>query len=240
MSTYGTILDSFKDLTGDSGNFFLSALQIDRFANRALIETCERARYKDVAKLINVVNGTEVYSIDAEGYDIFRVEYEDVNGTSILYPITRDSLRHSKRDWSYRTGRPRFYYLDELYSSQDYLSVGLWEIPSTSVTDGLRVWYHAFPTTADGTDAPGLAAELDIPDWASGAVLYYMLHLAYTADTKIQDPGAAALYMMMYEDVLDRLIIRSRDRDGKRWTMGSPSGPDRNVLNRLPQRVPTV
>ncbi|RKX43972.1 MAG: hypothetical protein DRP64_07425 [Verrucomicrobia bacterium] len=231
---YGDIYDDFNDITGNGGNYFFADATIDRFANRALEETCERARYKDKAELVNVVGGTAVYPVTSDGYDIFRVEYDD----EILYPITREALRHQDRDWATRTGLPRFYYLDEIYASaQNYMTVGLWETPSTSVTNGLRIWYHVVPNAPASTSALTKAVAVDIPEWASSAVLYFMLSLAYKVDTKIQNAGASALYSALYEDVLSRLIIRSNDRQPKTWTSGSASGPTRNVLNRLPQRI---
>jgi len=233
VSAYLDVYNSFNEITGDTGRYHFDREQVDRFANRALDETCERARYKDTAETINVVADTAVYSATAAGYDIFRVEYED----EILFPITRDQLRHADRDWSSRTGLPKYYYLDEIYSTQDALSVGLWETPGTSVTDGLRLWYHGVPIAANSASGLTLATVMDIPDWASGAVLYYMLYLAYSADTKVQDFGASALYFMLYEDVLGRLVIRSNDRHPKNWVSGAPSSPSRSVLNRLPQRI---
>ena len=234
MSTYSDIYTSFNELTGDTRRYNFTREQVDRYAARALNETCERARYKDTAELINVVSGTALYPVTAEGYDIFRVEYSD----KILYPITRDALRQSDRDWSSRVGLPRFYYLDEIYASaQDYMTVGLWKTPSASVADGLRVWYHQVPAKPSSASSLLLLVQVDIPDWASSAVLYFMLQLAFTADTNIQDHSVAAMYSLLYEDVLERLIMRSRDRQPKHWVSGGPAGPSRNVLNRLPQRI---
>lgn len=230
---YGDIYNSFNEVIGNGGNFFFSDAVIDRYAFRALNESCERARYKDTAELINSVGGTGEYAATGDGYDVFRVEYEDY----VMWPITRDKLRHSERDWQSRTGKPRYYYLDEIYDHQDNLAVGLWEKPSTSVTDGIRLWYHGVPNAPSSTSALSKAVPLEIPEWASPLVLYYMLHLAYQADTKKQDMGAAALYYMLYEDVLGRMVMRSRDRQPKKWVSGASEGPNKMVLNRLPQRI---
>ena len=230
MSAYSEVLNAFNDITGDTGRYHFSTAQVDRFANRALEEIGERSRHITESKLINVVGGTSEYSIDADAYDVIRVEYDE----EVLHPITRGSLRHADRDWSSRTGLPRYYYLDEITSNQNYLTVGLWETPSSSMTTGLRIMYHAVPTAVSTASSVSL---IEVPDWACSAVLYYMLNIAYTADTKMQDFGAAALYEMMYQDVLERLILRSRDQNPKKWVSGSASGPSRNILNRLPQRI---
>jgi len=230
---YGNIYDSFNELMGNSGNFFFSDATIDRFAFRALNEACERSRYKDTAEVINSVADTGEYEASADGYDIFRVEYDD----EILLPISRAKLRHGDRDWESRSGTPRYYYLDEIYSVQDYLAVGLWEKPGTSTASAIRLWYHGAPNVPVSTSALTKAVAIEIPEWAAPLVLYYMLHLAYSADTKKQDFGASALYHMMYEDVLDRLVIRSRDRQPKHWVSGTARGPSIGVLNRLPQRI---
>jgi hypothetical protein len=232
---YSDVLAQFNDITRDVNRYHFSQGQVDRFANRALDDLCSRARYKDTEESVNGVSGTAVYAVTSDGYDVFRVEYDDER----LVPITRNSLRTNGSDWASRTGKPRFYYLDENYSSQSYLSVGLWETPSANLTSGLRIWFHSVPTTAVGTTAGGLAADVDVPDWAAGAVLFYMLYLAYTADTKIQSFEAAAIYKMMYEDIADRLVLRSRDKSPKKWVSGSSSGPSLNVLNRLPERIPS-
>lgn len=230
MSAYSEVLNAFNEITGDTRRYHFTAAQVDRFANRALEEICERARYIETFVMKNVVSGTSEYSIVEDGYDITRVEFDG----EFLFPITRDTLKHADRDWSSREGLPRFYYLDQITGTQDKLTVGLWETPSTSATFGMRIWYHKVPTAVSAASSVSI---MEIPDWASSAVLYYMLNIAYTADTKVQDFGAAALYEMMYQDVLDRLILRSRDGNPKKWVSGGPATPSRNVLNRLPQRI---
>lgn len=230
MSTYASILGSFNDITRDTGRYYFTNAQVDRFAMRALTEMCERARYKDTYQNINAVAGTLEYAISAAGYDVTRVEYDG----SILIPINRDELRHADRDWSQRSGSPKYYYLDEIYDSQEYLTVGIWEAPSANLASGVTVWYHAVPTAPAYT---ATSTEVDIPDWASGAMLFYMLYIAYTADTKMQNFAAAAIYKLMYEDLLERLVMRSRSKNPKKWASGSSSGPNLSVLNRLPQRI---
>ncbi len=231
--TYGNILDQFNDITRDASRYHFTQAQVDRFAVRAVRELCERARYKDTAEQINVVAGTAEYSATADGYDVFRVEYND----EVLWPISRDKLRHAHRDYATLSGRPRFYYLTEIYDTQDALTVGLFEVPSSNLTNGLRMWYHGYPASPSGASALTRAVAVDIPEWAAGAMLFYMLYLAFTADTKLQSFEAAAVYKLLYEDILDRLVMRSRDRQPKRWTSGGPSSPTLNVLNRLPERI---
>ena len=230
MSAYSEVLSAFDDLTGDASRYHFTTAQVDRFANRALTEICERCRYLETFRLVNVVGGTSEYAILEDAYNITRVEYDK----EVLYPVTRDSLRHADRDWASRSGLPRFYYLDEIIGAQDKLSVGLWETPSTSLAFGLRIWYSKVPDAASTASSFTL---LEIPDWATAAVLYYMLNIAYTADTKLQNFPTASVYEMMYQDVLDRLVIRSRDNNPKQWVSGGPARPSRNVLNRLPQRI---
>ena len=231
-TTYTQILAEFNDITRDASRYYFTTAQVDRFAARALTETCERARYKTVSQVINVVGGTMEYAVSTAGYDVLRAEYND----TVLLPIARDALRTCQRDWASRSGLPRFYFLDEMYDSQEYLTVGLWENPSASLTSGLRVWYHAQPTAPLSTGEWG-ALEVDIPEWAAGALLFYMLYLAYTSDTKAQNFETAAIYKLMYEDILERLVLRSRDANPKKWAAGAPASPTINVLNRLPQRI---
>ena len=231
MSSYAEVLTAFDDLTGDTGRYHFTADQVDRFANRAMEEICERSRHITKSKLINVAAGTSEYSLDSGSYDVFRVEYDK----EALSPITQNSLRAHDRVWSSRTGLPRYYYLDEITSNQDFLTVGLWQTPNTSLAFGLRIVHHAVPAPVTSSSPTTL---MEIPDWAASAVLYYMLNIAYTADTKVQDFSAAALYEMLYNDVLDRLVMRSRDQNPKNWVSGSTARKSVNVLNRLPQRIP--
>jgi len=231
VSTYAEVLAGFDDITRDEERHLFSVSQVDRFMNRALIETCEAARYRVESESISAVADQAVYAITEQGYDILRVEYDD----EVIIPIGTAALRHADRNWAVRTGTPRYYYLDELYSSQEYLSVGLFETPSSNLTDGLTIWYDAHPDTATYTKT---ATEVDIPDWASGAVLFYMLYLAYTADTKAQSFEAAAVFKILYEDILERLTNSSRSRQPKSWMCGAASSPSVSVLNRLPQRIP--
>jgi len=231
--TYGDILDQFDDITRDSSRYYFTQAQVDRFAARALQEICERARYIDASETIDAVSGTGEYSITGTGYDVFRVEYDD----EVLWPVNRDDLRRADRNWETRSGKPRFYYLEEIYGTQDYLTVGLYEKPSSDLTDGVRVWYHGVPASPSGTTQLNRLSSVKIPEWASGAVLFYMLYLAFTADTKLQSFEAAAVYKLLYEDILGRLVMRSRDRQPKRWVSGGPSSPTLNVRNRLPERI---
>jgi len=233
VNSYGEILSAFDDVTRDSGRYFFTQVQVDRFANRALTEICARARYKEVYELLDAVSGTLEYSIAGNGYRITRVEYDD----EVLLHIGRNSLRHADRDWATRSGTPKYYYLDEMYDDDDNLTVGLWEAPGTAGTDNIRVWYEAMPNTAVGTLPLSKLAKLDVPNWAVGAILFYMLHLAYLADTKMQNVATSAIYKMLYEDIVERLVMRSNDSSPKRWVMGSPSSPTASVLNRLPERI---
>lgn len=230
LVTHAEIMAQFNDITRDSGRYYFTVAQVDRFINRALREVCERARYRDAYQEINAVAGTLEYAINKEGYDVFRVEYDG----EVLQPIARDRLRHADRDWAQRSGTPKCYYLDEIYDSQEYLTVGIWEAPSSNLVAGLMVWYSAVPDAATYTKP---STELDVPDWAAGAILFYMLYLAYVADTKMQSFETAAIYKLMFEDILDRLIIRSNDRVPKKWVSGTPSSPNVSLLNRLPQRI---
>jgi hypothetical protein len=131
---------------------------------------------------------------------------------------------------------PKYYYLDELRTASSTTQrFGVWERPGTELENGLRAWYYRKPNT---TASFALSSQLEVPEWATSLVLYYMLHLAYTADTKLISDDAAAVYYLLYEDVLDRLIMRSKDRQPKDWISGSAMIPSFNVLNRLPGRVP--
>jgi hypothetical protein len=229
VNTYADILAAFNDVTRDSGRYFFTAAQVDRFANRAVDEVARRSRCILENEVVNSVSGTLEYAISADGYAVRRVEYDG----EALMPISHDKLRYADRNWEQRSGRPKFYYLDEIYDSQEYLTVGVWEAPSTDDVN-IRIWYDAVPRALEN-DKP--TAEVEVPDWAVGSVLFYMLYLAYTSDTKMQNFQTAAIYKLMYEDIMGRLELRSNDRNPKKWVSGQPSTPSLSILNRLPQRI---
>ena len=228
--TYNDLLSQFNDITRDSQRHIFTAAQVDRFARRGLERLCAAAKYKLTGETINIVSGTGEYAATSEGHDVVRVEYDG----EALRPIRRDDLRAKDSDWVNRTGYPRYYYLDEIYGSQRYPSVGLFEIPSTSLTDGLRMWYTGKPTAPSAASG---ATAVDIPDWAVGGVLFFMLYLAYSADTFIQNQEAAAVYKMLYEDIEYRLIKRARDNSPKSWVSGQPARAGVSFLNRMPERI---
>lgn len=226
MNTYTEILAAFNDVTRDSARHHFSAGTVDNFANRALRAICERTKYLSKSDAVNVTSA--VAETQDPGYDIFRVDYEN----EVLLPITRDQLRYADRDWASRTGTPKYYYLDELYrADQQYLRANLFEAPSSG---GARIWYHAYPTEVDNASPSG---EIEIPDWAVGAVLYYMLYLAYRSETQIRNENTSAFYKMLYDHVLDRLQARVYSENPKRWICGEPARPSVGVTNRLPQRI---
>jgi hypothetical protein len=232
MKLWQDIRNSFEDTVGDTSGYFFSADTQARWANAALRDLCENARYKDGEYTRSVGGGVGEYFVVATSYAVRRVEVDD----EVMYPITKGELRRGYPDFASLSGRPKFYYLDETGSHPDYIKVGLFEAPGTSLT--MRVWHDAAPNPVANTTA-GLAADVDVPDWAVGAVLFYMLALAYEADTKLRNVETARFYWGLYADTMERLVIRSRDRQPKRWVCGSGAYPSVNVLNRLPVRIPS-
>lgn len=230
MAAYSLVMNMFDDITRDSARRHFSQAQVDRYTNRALQEICERTRHLDEQELINAVASTLEYATTSDGYNIFRVEYDG----EVLIPIARDKLRIGTTDYSSRTGTPRFYYLDEMNDSSGYQVIGLFPAPGTNLTNGIRVWSHAFPADVSG-DA--LTTDIEIPDWAIGAVCYYVLSLAYTAETQIQDLEAAQMFNLLHEDILQRLIMRSRSKQPKKWAAGGAGRPTAIPLGKLPDRI---
>ena len=230
MNTWTDIKAAFDDVTGDSSRIFFPAAAVVRWANLALDDLCDAARYVDTAVTADT-STSGITSLSGGGYAIWRVEYDD----EVLWPITRDKLRTADRDWNYRTGTPRFYYLDQTGSVPDYLQFGIWEKTATNEVGALRVWVHSYPTDVSDSSP---SSEIDVPDWAVSAVLFYMLVKAYESDTKLQNFDTAAVYRMMYEDIKERLVVRSKGRQPKSWIMGYEGRPTISVINRLPDRVP--
>lgn len=230
MAAYSFVMNVFNDITRDSTRRHFSQAQVDRYANRALQEICERTRHLDAQETINAVSGTMEYATTSDGYDIYRVEYDG----EVLIPVNRDFLRRGTVDYSSQTGTPKFYYLDEVNESTGYQVLGIVPSPGSSLTNGIRVWSHPFPADVDG-DA--LTTDVEIPDWAIGSVIFYMLKIAYTAESQVQDLKAVPMFDLLYEDSLDRLVMRSRSKQPKKWASGGPGGPVAGLLGRLPDRI---
>jgi hypothetical protein len=232
VNTWSDIKTAFETNVGYANNVFFSDAAQVRMANRALDELGQSTRYLEASGQCNAVSGTATYAAE-EGYRINRIEYDDV----VLFPITRDDMRHMDRDWATRTGLPKYFYLDEQSNAAaaDWPYFSVWYTPSANLTNGFRYYYDAVPTAVSNSSP---SAEMEIPEWACGAVLFYMLSEAYEAETNLQNFETAAMYRMMYRDIRDRLEARSNDRLPKKWKAGAPHSPTLRVLNRLPDRVP--
>jgi len=228
MNTWTNILAAFNDIVRDRSDRFFSAAQKLRFANRALREICEHCEYTEEYEDINTVAGTATYEVTADAYRVLRVEYD---GQAIT-PILTDDLMALDAKYATRTGTPKFYYLGGMTGSQDAITVGLSDVPSVSVENGLRVWYSAYPTEiVAGT------GEIEIPDWSVSAVLFYMLHLAYLTSGVRKNLKTSEFFRMLYEEVLDALARRRNSRLPKKWKGGEDPRITVASLSQLPDHI---
>ena len=83
-----------------------------------------------------------------------------------------------------------------------------------------------------------LLGEIELPVWAQYGVLYGMLGMAYEIESNIYNPRAAAFYWKLYQDVEDRVRIRSNSKLPKRLEMKAWRDIDPlDVITRLPAHI---
>lgn len=234
MNTWTDIKAAFEDIIGDHRNVFFSDDWQVRAANRALEEMCRASRYKDQIVRSNIAADTNYYT-SSSSYDVTRVEFDD----EVLTQTTKEFIRRRDWNWEAQTGLPRWVFLDQIPNTgaADSIYIGVYPAYGSDLVNGLRVWSHGKPTAVSDSSP---SDELDIPDWAVGGVLFYMLRQAFMSEVHSkQDFGAAAMYEMLYEDVLDRLVHRANARAPKRWVSGGSSRRSRHISRRLPDGIPS-
>ncbi len=216
LSTYQDLLDAFYAVTSDTEVLFPTAT-VDSYANQCLAEIAEHCDVIEQSTTTTTTAGTAVYVFNAlfdNSYTLKRVEvdYEKVLATS------RKELYGWNRMWQAQTGPAKWYYVDGLRDFDDTgLPVALWPTPSASGVH-LRAVYSVAPARLSAASGTALVM---LPTWAVPGLLWGMLSMAYYAETRVQNLGAAAVFRRLYDDVLDRLRGRSYAKLPKTVAWGS-------------------
>lgn len=102
---------------------------------------------------LNLVSGTQGYTIPRTHIKITRVEILDSDGNSIrLTPIDKSDVSTSIRDFENVDARPRYYEL----TGQ---TINLYPAPNYNSTNGLTWWFQGVPDYFETTDT---TAEADL------------------------------------------------------------------------------
>jgi len=218
MNTWRDIRDTTFQMLGDAPgrNIYFSDAQITRWANKGLRDLAWFAKYKDTEFTATVAGGSETVSIGGI-LRLWRGEATVAGVSQVLFPTTKDQLIHDYRRFYDIAGSVREYYVDQTRRTQS-LAVGLFPKPTAS-TD-VRFYCYDIPTEVSDLT---LDDEIEIPNWAVGAVMYYILGEAYRADTTIMNKATSNLFRALYDDVRSRVADRSMNKvlmSGRRWTAG--------------------
>ena len=235
MESWQDVKDFFFPAVQDTeaSQAFFTVDQAEAWANAALWEMGQYAQYYDLVATQNTSSGTATYTIGSLGtppYGIWRAEIDD----EVIRATTQDELERNDRDWPARTGKPAFYYLDTMSYIPDLCLMGLFETPNG--TYELRTYAYGVP---DAVSNDSDATNVMVPQWAAYGVLWYMLSEAFLAETRRQNLDTSAFYRMLYEDVLDRLRVRSFSKIRKTWVAGTGgSWNEDDILYDLPDTIP--
>ena len=216
--TWANIKTVFYGVVGDVevDNTFFSTAQALGWAHECMREAAERTHFYDLMYEAAVSAGTSSFSTASGLYNIWRVEIDD----EYARPITADKLRHNDRFWESRTGKPRWFLIDEYQTDLDAYTVRLYETPDADVN--VDVYAYAAPTL-ESDSSP--TYNVHLPEWVAYSLAWGMLAKAYAADTQMRNEQIAAFYRGLWDDAILRLRARSFGRLKNEWEY-QPEGPE--------------
>lgn len=231
MNTYADIRNTFFQLVNDApaANVHFTTDQAELWANTALRDMAQASGYADAVLTTPLSPGFETYAL-GEMRGLWRVEIKTSGIYRHLAQTTKSRLYDDFHSFTEISGEPRNFYSDATRIDDD-VRVGFFPKPDS--TYYYRFFSQATPTAVDNGS---LSAEVDVPHWCVGAVLYYMLYQAYRADTKIRDKRKSDMYKGLYSIHLDSLIGRTR---GKLRDVLKPHGrrSRRRFSSQLPETI---
>lgn len=219
---------------GDDENveaFFTNAT-IHAYFTEAMYEAADRSLWVDNITDTVTVSGASDISATTGSLQVWRVE---VDG-EVCYPVTPNELRKSDRFWNTRTGKPRFYIMDEEQTNATVLTVRLHEIPNVS---DLTVKIYAYGVPGVPSDnTPTLL--VTTPEWFAYTVAFGILTRCYEADTEMQNFEKADFYRGIWNDAIGRLRLRSFGRLKRQWSFRPKGRPTRmlTLRNRIAETIP--
>ena len=218
---YNTISDD------ETNQHYITPAQIAAYGNKALQEIVERTEHYESTSGSTIPADTATAAVsNVSRFKRVEVDYE------AMRPVTQSELRKYGYDWRARTGKPRFYYTDELRTDSDVTTIGLY--PATSASYNLLVTIIRTPA------AVSLTSHMNLPEWCSEAVAWSILSDVYATDTEIMNLEASSFYRAIFDEAVIRIRIRSFDRLPKAWSYqsGPPDGSDTSLWNNFPEEIP--
>jgi hypothetical protein len=217
VSSYGDVTAIVRGLVNDdaASSRLITDTQMDLWANTCLYEIAEHSEYREVVETDVTVSGTGIWSVEGDPLGIFRVEIDDEK----IYPINSRELYRLSRTWQEQTGLPRWYRMDNMRNMEsDDLRFELWPTPN-AVYD-IRIYSTV---AADEVDSTTPNEFVMLPRWAVHGLAWGILSKFYESESRMQNLGAAQVYKVMYDQVIDRIKVRSYarlSRDESAWGAG--------------------
>lgn len=183
------------------------------WANMAIREMVQETNCLQFRYQQELVQGTQEYDLPSTVETVWRAAYDGGH----LAPTSKWDLMHFDDTWNSRQSEPRKYYVDGVNRK-----IGLYPVPSTdtategSTISGFELEYFANanpPAVSDQRDEPAL------PVWAQVGVLFYMLRQAYAMVGPQRDAKRAAFFGRRYQEVRERLKMRSHKRSTRTMTL---------------------
>jgi hypothetical protein len=237
VSSWQDVLDTFYGIVKDTeaAQTWLTTTQAEAWANQCLAELAEYTLPVDKAIVWAATAGEPQYALNTTGSGTLEVKLVEVNDEAIPRTTQRE-LWASSPTWQEHTGQPRFYYTDGLNGfDSEGLDIAFWPTPET--TDSLRVTLAVVP---DAVDNAAMTNPVMLPLWAVPGLLWGMLSVAYKAETRLQNLSTAQLFRTMFEDVMERLRMRSYDRVPVRVVFGGGGHGKGYADNDFRRLIPTA
>jgi len=209
LSSWQDIMDAAFATIGDSEakQTWVTTDQLESWANQCLWEIAEHSEPVDKVIEWSATIGSAEYEINSTGHGTLGLSRVEIDGEAIL-PTTTDRLQESNQEWRTVTGEPQLYYRDGLAGiSDDGLVFGLHPVPDAE--NDVRAIITVVP---DAVDNDSMTDRIMLPLWAVPGLLWGILAIAYSAETRLQNLKTARVFRLLYDDMLGRLKGRSYSR----------------------------
>lgn len=209
--TWADLRSLFFNLVGDSrqANTFFSDAQVVGFANKALRDLGQRAMYSTYKFTATAPAGSKGVQVP-DVYSAWRGEAELSGISQVLGTTSREELLNDGPGRAEITGVITQWYTDQMRTDSRAF-IGFFPVPSAD-TD-ITFYFHAIP---DSVSDSSPSATVDVPEWATLAILVHMMAQAFRVRAKKEDFEKSALFKAMYEDIADRLICRVNSKINRR------------------------
>lgn len=183
------VLDRIKRQFGDESGVQVQTSDVINWVNDAQNEAyMQISKLKMTSNSINLIAGTQIYTLPANMIDLQSVSYKQLN-TGTLYPLTYQSekqMHEYNPGWfnTDETGTPQ-YYVQGVSSG----TISLYPVPDTT-GDSILIVYGRTPT-----DVVDLTSPIDLPIYMHPYVVEFCLMKAYEMDEEWEVADRKAAYI---------------------------------------------